>query len=596
MSKTGKRLLSAAFALITTFGPACAGFFGTGFEKTSAPKARAAFAEASEPFYKNARFIETPAERADAKFNAKENFIYIVYGADCHNCSRLGELVFKKWTDDYGATLYGTEVTSEKPIFINDSYPDGIKLPLVCFIKNGERKDCEGCGENASEELDSAFFEFVGKSPDPADETGAAPSEKTARASALEYKIRDGEVNIIGCDKNFSGEMDIPAEIDGKPVKKIDDGAFKDCSRLSGVIIPDGVTRIGDRAFSDCVSLKKAELPKSAVEIGKGAFAGCKSLESVNIPDGVKIIDDDAFKNCASLKEATIPENATTIGYSAFYHCESLKSVNIPQDVETIGLEAFRGCANLGSFVVDADNVAYLSVDGALLNKRKTVLIQYPAGNARTSYTVPDGVKIIYERALDAGANLKSVTLPKSIEEIQTESFDGCGSLADVYYRGSENEWRNIAIGGGNGDLTSASIHYNYAAPPAGEEPGRTGARTASGKPTPKTGEKAVRRETAAHINAEEKTDKNENVASTAAEAFPLAAKRLRATPLAAKRLNAAPAAEAVLCARGGTSEEELRKAGWEIRLRSGLAISAAAVLLLMGAVASGALIRKKSV
>lgn len=41
-------------------------------------------------------------------------------------------------------------------------------------------------------------------------------------------------------------------------------------------------------------------------------------------------------------------------------------------------------------------------------------------------------------------------------------AFAWCYSLADVYYTGSEAEWRTIAVGRYNDELLNANIHYNH--------------------------------------------------------------------------------------------------------------------------------------
>jgi hypothetical protein len=52
--------------------------------------------------------------------------------------------------------------------------------------------------------------------------------------------------------------------------------------------------------------------------IGKEAFKDCSSLESVTIPNGVVRIDDRAFRNCPCLKSITIPDSITSIENDAF--------------------------------------------------------------------------------------------------------------------------------------------------------------------------------------------------------------------------------------------------------------------------------------
>lgn len=70
----------------------------------------------------------------------------------------------------------------------------------------------------------------------------------------FEYIERDGKILItkyIGA----SGDMVIPAEIDGKPVTAIGEHAFHGCTALTTVVIPASVTKIGDMAFRSCTSL-----------------------------------------------------------------------------------------------------------------------------------------------------------------------------------------------------------------------------------------------------------------------------------------------------------------------------------------------------
>ena len=129
--------------------------------------------------------------------------------------------------------------------------------------------------------------------------------------------------------------------------KSISASAFKDCSGLSSVTIPNSVTSIGREAFSGCSGLTSVNIPESVTVIEYDVFRGCSSLTSVVIPDGVTSIWDNAWGECSALTSITIPEGVTSISDGAFYGCSSLTSVTIPSSVTNTGIDVFSGCNNL---------------------------------------------------------------------------------------------------------------------------------------------------------------------------------------------------------------------------------------------------------
>ena len=75
--------------------------------------------------------------------------------------------------------------------------------------------------------------------------------------------------------------------------------------------------------------------------IGNSAFRNCSSLTSVTIPEGVTSIGESAFYSCSGLTSITIPESVTSIGDYAFSGCSGLTSFTIPEGVASIGSYAF---------------------------------------------------------------------------------------------------------------------------------------------------------------------------------------------------------------------------------------------------------------
>ena len=267
---------------------------------------------------------------------------------------------------------------------------------------------------------------------------------------------------------------------------------YSNRSSVKTVEIKSGITSIGDYAFFNCDSLTSITIPNSVTSIGDWAFSHCDSLTSITISNSVTSIGDYAFWYCYSLTSITIPNSVTSIGGSAFSQCYSLTSITIPNSVISIGDYAFYNCDSLTRIDVDDSNQNYSSQDGVLFNKDKTVLIQYPIGNTRTSYTIPNSVTYIGVEAFENCDSLTSITIPNSVTYIGVEAFEncdsltsiiipnsvtsigdyafyGCNSLSDVYYSDSEAEWKAISIGSYNECLTNATIHYNSTGP---ENPG----------------------------------------------------------------------------------------------------------------------------
>ena len=295
----------------------------------------------------------------------------------------------------------------------------------------------------------------------------------------------------------FYRNSNIKSVIIENSVTSVGDSAFEYCTNLTSVKIPNSVTSIGDYAFDGCTSLTSVTITNSVTSIGLGAFSDCTSLTSIEVSDNNKnyaSVDGVLFnKDKSELitypagkadSEYVIPNSVTNIGDFAFYGCTSLTIVTIPNSVISILLGTFDDCTSLTSIDVEKDNPTYLSQDGVLFNKDKSELITYPAGKTDSTYIIPDGVTII-AYAFDSCKNLTRVTIPNSVTNIGNgafedctsltsinignsvtsignDAFSGCTSLKDVYYTGSQSDWKKISIGSYNDCLTNATIHYNW--------------------------------------------------------------------------------------------------------------------------------------
>jgi len=154
--------------------------------------------------------------------------------------------------------------------------------------------------------------------------------------------VKDG-VKITGYIGS-KREINIPPSIQNKPVTRIEGEAFQNKNFIK-VTIPNSVISIGSKAFYNCASLTSVIIPNSVISIEAYAFNGCNSLTSITIPNSVTNIDHSTFSG------------------------NKLTTIN-----------------------VDAGNTAYISQDGVLYNKDKTILHTYPIGKIDITFTIPNSV------------------------------------------------------------------------------------------------------------------------------------------------------------------------------------------------------------
>ena len=90
------------------------------------------------------------------------------------------------------------------------------------------------------------------------------------------------------------------------------------------LIVEEGITNIPPDAFLYCKGLEQADLCRSAVQTIKSrAFRQCTNLTKVTLPESLETIDDEAFMY-AGLETLVLPRQVNWIGSKAFMYCTKL--------------------------------------------------------------------------------------------------------------------------------------------------------------------------------------------------------------------------------------------------------------------------------
>lgn len=265
------------------------------------------------------------------------------------------------------------------------------------------------------------------------------------------------------CEFRYTGSLVIPASVtridyncfekcsltsitfeEGSRLESIGDEAFKGCTSLSEVVLPEGVEELGESLFRDLScpvtipgsvtnfsgpvlgsytgdpeeditftegpanfivqdgviyaygalikvydsTRTEITVPEGIETIGASAFGVCKDLEALHLPDSIRTIGDKAFMNLTKLATITGLENVTSVGSMTFGKCTSLTSVNLA-NVTEIPYASFQNCTSL------------------------------------TSVSAPKAVSVDQQAFVGCSA-LTSVYMP-SVEEIGDSAFAGCG-------------------------------------------------------------------------------------------------------------------------------------------------------------------------
>lgn len=280
----------------------------------------------------------------------------------------------------------------------------------------------------------------------------------------------DGSMAISSYDGE-GGEVVVDDSYYGMKVTVIDEGAFKDCSTITSVVLPDTVTEIREEAFAGCFSLRSVSFGSGLRVIGDSAFKQCSVLSSAALPDSLTTIGAEAFKNCFSLAEVTAGSALTDVAEGTFEGTQWLR--RHPDGVIYVGSVAYgyEGAVPESGVITIADGTAVINAD-AFENVPDAAAFSFPdslinikgraldgtawyaakeygpvfAGNVLyafkklplptdTAVTVPEGTTGIADGAFEQCNDryyITSVLLPESLKYIGDNAFEGCSGLGYI--------------------------------------------------------------------------------------------------------------------------------------------------------------------
>lgn len=321
----------------------------------------------------------------------------------------------------------------------------------------------------------------------------------------LNYELnKDGNsYSVVGIGTCDDVNLVIPQTYENKPVLSIAEDAFKNCSSLISVTLPDGLEYIGDNAFFGCSSIVNINIPNSVTDIGHFVFYDCVSLQYnvdnslqylgdesnkyiylagavsrdlvvLRINENCKFIGSEAFVGYSSLKSVIIPDSVVSIGLSSFYNCVSLENVEIGESVKKIDTYAFSDCSSLVN--VNIPNSVEIIASSAFLNcsslsfnqkdglkylgndSNQYILLLGSVENSLMLASVDNNCKFILMHSFYYHGSLVGVNISDGVKTIGQSCFSFCNSLKNVVIGKGVTE---IEYGAFEGCGVLENISYN---------------------------------------------------------------------------------------------------------------------------------------
>jgi len=201
--------------------------------------------------------------------------------------------------------------------------------------------------------------------------------------------------------------------------------AFEDCSGLSSLALPEGLTAIGSNAFLNCSGLKKLTIPnlRSWLNVsipsadcspfyssGEGhLYVGEAERTSIVIPEGLSKVGAYTFYKCCGIDEVTLPQGLKTVDHHAFLGCVNLKRVYVPSLESWLDLQ----------YADDQSTLFGDSSEGHL----------YINGKEVKSVQLLSGTTQIGPYAFYGCTGIEEITLPSSLREVKRDAFYRCSGL-----------------------------------------------------------------------------------------------------------------------------------------------------------------------
>ncbi len=277
----------------------------------------------------------------------------------------------------------------------------------------------------------------------------------------LLYTVSGEQVTIVGVGESFNSYYyEMPSTIDGYPVVAIGDSAFKDCTQLVGLTVPNTVKSVGAYAFSGCTNLESIYF-KDGVSDSNYSYSTDNGFENSYDNDNYSTTEETTTANLYGFEDTTEVTTTTdteteteeetssdtttntatglrNIMEHAFDQCTSLSKISVPDSLTFMGSYAIDDTPYYTSRIEDGRSIILGSVYYKYVPEYS---YEYEYNDLTSKYepvvqdfeeTIPDGIISIAYSAFDSIEGLTSIEMPESLKTIYDNAFANCASLTEL--------------------------------------------------------------------------------------------------------------------------------------------------------------------
>ncbi len=222
---------------------------------------------------------------------------------------------------------------------------------------------------------------------------------------------------------------------------------FYNCTNLASVTVSDTVDTIGDCCFRSCTGLTGIELPSNCSWYYKELFLDCTSLKWAIMPYGNStdsysgMVPDGTFSGCTALEQVYIGSGHTALDAKAFYNCSKLTHITFNSGtISSVGTNALYNVAASCAFMSEDDSISsWCSNNGYALDSVTGVCSDNTYSSEKLTYTYnPSTMAISFTGSGDmAAADWKNYKY--LIKSVDFSGTDAAYSTSFECFQGAEN-------------------------------------------------------------------------------------------------------------------------------------------------------------